>query len=193
MILCLTALLLSGCAGQRAIQPADDVVQVVTSEFQGEYTAALGMMRERRYDQAGIKLDDITRSYPGLAGPYINLGIAYHHLGRVREAESALVAATGLNPRSAIAHNLLGVIYRAEGRFEDARRAYLQALEIDPEYADAHLNLGILYDLYLLRPEPALAHYRRYRAIRPSDAARVDPWIADLVRTHGFPREENGS
>lgn len=193
MVLCLAALLLTGCAAQRNVGPSDGAAPIATGEFRGEYEEALGMMRDRRYDQAGIKLDGLTRSYPELAGPYINLGISYHQLGRDKEAESALVMATALNPRNAIAHNLLGVIYREEGRFEDARRAYQQALKLEPDYADALLNLGILYDLYLLQPDQALAHYRRYRVVRPWDAARVDPWIADLVRMHGLPQEENGS
>ncbi len=194
-IFCLAALLLSGCAAQRAVQTADgvDAVPAASREFRGEYEEALGMMRSRHYDQAGVKLDGMTRSYPEMAGPYINLGIAYHHLGRDRDAESALLAATGLNPRSAVAHNLLGVVYREEGRFEDARRAYQRALELDPVYADAHLNLGILYDLYLQQPDQALVHYERYRVLKPADAARVDPWIADLARTRGRPQGESGS
>lgn len=193
MVLCFAALLLSGCATQRFVPPHAGAEPVVNGEFRGEYEEALGMMRQHRYDQAGIRLDRLTRSYPGFAGPYINLAIVYHRLGRDEEAESALLSATGLNPRSAMAHNLLGVIYREEGRFADARHAYRRALEIDPDFADAHLNLGILYDLYLREPESAFEHYRRYRVLRPADAARVDPWIADLVRTHGFAPGENGS
>ncbi len=197
LLVCLAALLLASCGTLRTAQSpagAAEAAPAASREFRGEYEEALGMMRERRYDQAGVRLVGMTHSYPGLAGPYINLGIAYLHLGRDKEAETALIAATEINPGSAVAHNLLGVIYREEGRFDEARRAYQRALELDPAYADAHLNLGVLYDLYLQQPPEALAHYERYRVLKPADAARVDPWIADLVvRNHARTGEGNGS
>lgn len=200
LLVCLAALLLASCgtlrtaqSPARSLDSAAEAAPTASREFRGEYEEALGMMRERRYDQAGVRLVGMTRSYPRLAGPYINLGIVYLHLGRDKEAETALIAATDINPGSAVAHNLLGVIYREEGRFDEARRAYQRALEIDPAYADAHLNLGVLFDLYLQQPSEALAHYERYRILKPADAARVDPWIADLVRTHARTGERNGS
>ena len=53
--------------------------------------------------------------------------------------------------------NGLGVLHRQQGQFSEAEQAYLQAIELDPGYALAYYNLAVLYDLYMQRPELALA------------------------------------
>lgn len=196
LLSCLLALALAGCAVQRTAQapgPAAAPAAAPSQAFLGEYEEALVLMRTGRYEQAGTKLAALTRRYPDLAGPYVNLGLTYLHLERGEDAETALVAAADRNPHSVVAQTLLGVVYREEGRFEDARRAYQRALALDADYAEAHLNLGILLDLYLRQPEEALKHYERYREIRPSDAARVEPWITDLRRNGAYRAGGSGS
>lgn len=185
LLLSLTALMLGGCAStQRAEAPPASAASAPapSREFNAAYAEALGLMREGKYEQAGTRLVALTNRYPEFAGPYVNLGLVHLHLGRGEDAERALLAAAERNPNSVTAQSLLGVAYRKEGRFEDAQRAYRRALAIDPDYADAHLNLGILLDLYMGKPAEALGHYERYRELKPGDAARVEPWIADLRR-----------
>lgn len=195
LLLCLPALALGGCAALPSAEaPAAPAISsaIPPKEFSTAYADALGLMRERRYEQAGERLLDITGRYPEFAGPRMNLGLVYLHLGRDADAERALAAAAALDPDSADTQNLLGVAYRKEGRFEDARHAYQRALSLEPDHADTHLNLGILLDLYLNQPEEALRHYQRYRDVRPDDAARVDVWIADLKRASA-PGGRSGS
>jgi tetratricopeptide (TPR) repeat protein len=125
---------------------------------------------------------------PGAASPAkaeaaANLGVALARQGRWAEAAAALEAATAMNgdaPEAATAAHVLfdlGVAYRHLGRYDDARAAYERALALAPGDVDIAYNLGILYELYLNRPGPALAAYRRYVAAGGPEAARVSRWI----------------
>lgn len=194
---------LAGCAGApRAPAPQEvprAAVPGVADEGAGapeiaagaerHFAAALDLLRGGRFEEAGVAFTAMTRAYPALAGPYLNLGIIHARLGRPDEAEGALRASLERNPGSPVAYNLLGLLYRESGRFEEARRAYESALEIDANYADAHLNLAILNDLYLQRLETALAHYERYRQIEGGEDAMLERWIADLRQRLAAPRD----
>ena len=76
----------------------------------------------------------------------------------------------------------LGVVQRRQGRFAEAEQSYRKALAADPGYADAAFNLGVLYELYLQRPELALAEYRHFRTLAADDTPAVEQWIGDLQR-----------
>lgn len=154
---------------------------LVDAQWRHTYERALRYMKANRLADAERELTALTAKEPQLAGPYANLGIVYHRLGRPADAVRALARAIELNPRAAY-YNELGMLHRTEGRFDAAERAYLAALDLDPDYAYAHLNLGILYDLYIQRPEKALPHYERYQALEPGEADTVRKWIADLQR-----------
>lgn len=195
VLACLLALAIAGCAGAPSAPergdatarpaappaPAEAASGEATAARAAElhFAAALDLMRRERYDDAAVAFTAMTRAYPDLAGPYLNLGIIYARTDRAAEAERALRAAMERNPTSAVAYNLLGLLYREAGRFEEARRAYEGALAVDGSYADAHLNLAILHDLYLQRPESALVHYELYRRAGGEDAM-LERWIADL-------------
>jgi len=117
---------------------------------------------------------------PAKAVAQANLGVALARQGRWAEAAEALEAAAALDsggPGAARVQFDLGVAYRHLGRYEDARAAYERALALAPDDVDIAYNLGILYELYLNRPGPALAAYRRYVAGGGPEAARVSRWI----------------
>ena len=160
--------------------PPEEATARVSGDARGRFSAALEAIRGERYQEAQKILEPLTRDYPDLAGPYLNLGIVFARLGHTREAEQAFRAAIERRPDSAPAYSQLGVLYREEGRFADARRAYERALEIDSTYAEAHLNLGILFDLYLQQPEAALEHYQRFRDLAGDSQGVVEKWITDL-------------
>jgi tetratricopeptide (TPR) repeat protein len=143
-------------------------------------------MRRERYEDAAIALEAMTRSYPELITPYLNLAIAFERSGHADKAEQTLRAALVQHPRSALAYNHLGLLYRQGGRFSQAREAYEQALKIDPDYTDAHFNLAILYDLYLQQPSSAFLHYEYYRHAGGNDPM-VERWLADLRQRMSQP------
>ena len=181
-------LYLSGCA-TTPVEQGDSVPLPLTAEQlrqlerqKQEYELALVSMREGNYPLAIKELNIFVERHPDYPGPYVNLGILYHRMNRLDEAEKALLKAVALNPKSAVAQNRLGMVYRERGRFNEALAAYKSAIAADEEYADAYLNLGILYDLYLFEGEKALQHYIRYQLMTANDDAQVAMWVTELAQ-----------
>lgn len=148
--------------------------------LQKEYEQALTTMRQGNYPLAVKQFTAFAESHPGYAGPYANLGILYHKLNQLAEAEQALNKAVTLNPKHAVAQNYLGMVYREMGRFNDALAAYNHAIAADENYADAYLNLGILYDIYLLDGKKALQFYSQYQKMTGDKDAQISMWITEL-------------
>jgi tetratricopeptide (TPR) repeat protein len=145
-----------------------------------QFDKAVTLLGAGDLDLAVREFKSLSAAYPEYSGPLVNLGIAQVKVGHLPEAEQAFKSAIERNPDNAAAFNQLGIVYRKLGRFADAEGAYQRALEISPDYALAHLNLGVLCDLYLQKPERALAQYERYVALTDSPEAKVTGWITEL-------------
>ncbi len=185
-LLLLATALLAACSTAPTVKTTPTAAPVEISEAAKQrYQEALSLMHSEQPAKAESILLQMTRDFPRLAGPYVNLGIIYSRSGRAKEAEQALRKAIELRPGNAAAYNELGILYRAKGRFEEAAEAYRQALKADPDYAFAHLNLGILLDIYLQRPQQALAHYQTYQKLQDKEDKEVKLWIIDLKRRLG--------
>ena len=185
--LLLLGLLLGGCGATQVKE--DEPVPPLTAEQlkqielqHQEYEGVLTTMRQGNYALAIKELVAFTERHPEHSGPYVNLGIIYHKMNRLEEAEQALSKAVAISPKSAVAQNQLGMVYRQLGRFNDALTAYKSAIAADEEFADAYLNLGILYDLYLFDGNKALQLYIRYQMMTANDDAQVSMWIAELTQ-----------
>ena len=150
-----------------------------------DYENALALMQGGDYPAAVVSIQRFIEAHPGLAGPWLNLGIAYRFTGDSDAALEALSKAVELNPSNAAAYQQLGMLYRERGQFDAALESYDRALKLDPGYAMAHRNIGILYDLYLQRPNLALDHYRKYLELMGNDDPEVDRWVTDLQRRSG--------
>jgi len=174
-------LLLSGCSGTatRSEKTAEPV------KLPRNYDNALVLMQSGDYQAAIPVLQAFIEKNPELAGPHLNLGIAYQKSGEFDAAVAALTNATGLNPKNAVAYQQLGITYREQGNFEAALDAYTSALKLDSDYALAHRNIGILYDLYLQQPTLALDHYKRYLQLIGEPDQTVNRWVVDLERRTG--------
>ena len=187
LTVCLAGLLLfSGCSSTPTSR-VDNSGQKseAAPAMPGNYDKALVLMQSGDYQSALPVLLDFIDKNPELAGPYINLGIAYQHTDQDEAAMEALKQAVELNPATAAAHHQLGILYRQQGDFESALSAYDKALKLDAAYALAHRNIGILYDLYLGQPALALEHYKKYRELAAEPDPSVDRWLADLERRGG--------
>lgn len=179
----LVCLGLAACAsgpGTQADKKESD--NKVDPQAQAEFAQAVQALKSGRNNDALRILTGITRKYPGLAGPFTNLGLLYIKEGKFKDAKQALLQATTIKPDDAVAYNHLGVVYRELGEFKQAHQAYEQALKLRPDYADAHLNLGILLDVYLGDLPKALVHYEKYQSLSSNPDGKVAKWIIDLKR-----------
>jgi tetratricopeptide (TPR) repeat protein len=137
------------------------------------------MLKGEDYDEAIVLLEKVIDQSPGVTAPYIDIAIAYRHIGKPEQAEENLKTALELFPEHPVACNEYGLLYRKTGRFTEARAMYEKAIARFPDYYPAHKNLGILCDLYLDDSTCALEHYEIYSKAKPEDE-KVKMWIADL-------------
>jgi Flp pilus assembly protein TadD len=144
-----------------------------------DFERAVAMLNNQDYGQAIDLLEKVIEQSPGVTAPYIDIAIAYQHIGKPEQAEEHLKTALRLVPEHPVACNEYGLLYRKTGRFDEARAIYEKAIARFPDYYPVRRNLGILCDLYLNDPACALEHYEIYSEARPEDK-RVKLWIADL-------------
>jgi tetratricopeptide (TPR) repeat protein len=160
------------------------VADVVPPAFTTRYDAAVARLASGDASGAGAEFRALAAAYPGYAGPLLNLALIESRAGRDAEALALLADAADTCARCGPVWNEIGVIHRRAGRLNEAEAAYQRAIELEPGYALAYYNLAVLYDLYLQRPELALANYRRYLAGEPASTmtASVNEWVTDLER-----------
>jgi tetratricopeptide (TPR) repeat protein len=99
--------------------------------------------------------------------PY-HLGLVYHFVGRLEEAETAFRQALALNPRNPRYHAWIGTLHLERGPAElDAAIAALRrSVALGPGYAYGHYQLGRAY-LLRNRPAEAAAALSRTVALNP--------------------------
>jgi Flp pilus assembly protein TadD len=147
--------------------------------FRRDFEHAVDLMKDQKYAQAIELLEKIIEQSPNVTAPYIDIAIAYQHIGNLELAEEHLKTALRMIPEHPVACNEYGLLYRKTGRFAEARAIYEKAIARFPDYYPVHRNLGILCDLYLDDPECALEHYEIYSEAKPEDK-QVKLWIADM-------------
>ncbi|WP_348675312.1 tetratricopeptide repeat protein [uncultured Abyssibacter sp.] len=191
--LALAAAMLAGCATSPtpsqpqetaqapiALPPVPEI-EIPDAAF-NDFAAAINALKRGNEAAAESALRTMIRNYPQIAGPYSNLAGLLAQRGENEEALELIRQAVERNPRSAPAYNLQGLLERRAGNFEASELAYRKALSADATFTDAQRNLGILYDLYLRKPEKALAAYRAYQEMLAEPDDTVGIWIADLER-----------
>lgn len=169
---------------QEALAAEAELLDGIGGNKQAEdkYAAAIAAMRDGRDQEAETLFKAMTKEFPQLSGPHVNLGILYFQAEKTAQARAAFEKALELNPDSAISFNHLGILSRIDGDFNQALDHYTNALAINLKYAKAHLNMGILLELYMGQLAPALEHYKHYYALSGEKDGEVYGWIVDLDR-----------
>lgn len=188
----LLALVLTACATpQKRPLPDRPAPEAASPAASGPTTAAAEPVKDpqTRFDEAlaalkAKKLKDaregfaaLAKDHPELAGPLTNLGILDAKAGQRPTAIAEFSRAVVANPQNAIAYNWLGILYRETGNYARAEQSYLRALTLKPGDATVILNLAMLYDVYLKRPDDALARYREYQSLTGNKELKVTAWI----------------
>ncbi|MFZ5876964.1 MAG: tetratricopeptide repeat protein [Nitrospirota bacterium] len=157
------------------------------------FARALAAQESGNADRAQALWREVIAAAPTQAAPHTNLGALHRRAGRIDDAIREYEAAITLDPRDARAYHNLGVAQRLRGAWAEAERAYLRAIELRPDQVDSHYNLAVLYELFLNRPEDALAHYRAVQSHGGPDAEAVAPWIRALERRLAPPSESGAA
>ena len=136
------ALLLSGAAWLVAQEaPLLSVLPRAEQVRQRELRADLQMIR-KNYGQAIELYQQALQFSPDNAVLLNKIGIAYHQLTQLTEAQKYYERATRAQPAYAQAWNNLGTVYYARKNYRRAIRHYERALKEDPTQAAVHGNLG---------------------------------------------------
>lgn len=147
---------------------------------QARFTAALGQLKAKQFQEAEQALVALTKDFPEYSGPWTNLGIVYANSNRKPQAAVAFNKAAILNQENTVAFNWLGILARETRDYARAQMAYEKVLKLDPDHALAHYNLAILLDEHLKRPAEALPHYKEYQRLSGKQDLKVLAWVAEI-------------
>ena len=104
---------------------------------------------------------------PGGGNPaLLNVAIAHHQAGRLKEADAAYRQVLAAMPKHFDAMHLLGVVALQTGRLDDAHALISGAIALNPKFAAAQNNLGNVY-LRQGRLDDAQACFERAVKLQP--------------------------
>ena len=135
---------------------------------------ARDLMTQKRYEDAIIKLDALTRDRPREPQARFLKGVALTDLGLDDPAVAQFQALTSDFPELPEPHNNLAALYARKGQYELARRELELAIAADPDYGIANENLG---DVYV---QLAAAQYQRAATLQKNN--KTVPLKLKLVR-----------
>ena len=122
---------------------------------------------------------------PKTAEVWNKLGVAYHHLFAMKDAERAYRQALHLRHKYPQALNNLGAVFYGQHMYGKSERFYRRALRIDPKGAFIYSNLGTAY-FAQGRTKKGMAAYRQAFALNPGVFAEAS---AEMV-TESLPIRE---
>ncbi len=125
----------------------------------------------------------LKSDYPNL---YINLGIAYHGLGEVKDAEDILLTGIEKCEEKKDLYHTLGVIYEENMYFSEAEINYVNAL--NSGFAEAYRELSILYRK-LYKIDDAVNAIENHLALFPNDQTGLE-LLQDLRSSKYYGKKE---
>lgn len=96
------------------------------------YNQGTALLLRGQFQQAINPLTLAAAADPSWADPYLNLSLAYSHLGGLEEAQLNAKRAIAISPTSSAAHNNLGTILLRWKKNEPALEEFRIAHELDP-------------------------------------------------------------
>ena len=111
----------------------------------------------------------IIKENPKDADAHFTLALAYHAMGKLKQAEASYSQAIKHNPAEVDARFNLGAILQRQGKFKQAIRIYKETIATHPEMAEPYFNLGVIYTK-TGNLSMAIAAYRTATEVSPSFA-----------------------
>lgn len=140
-------------------------------------------MTRKMYLEAIEVYQNLLREKPHDAHLLNKIGIAYHQLGELKEAEKYYKRAAKADKTFASPVNNLGTLEYARRKYKGAIKYYQRALRIDPHSAITYSNLGYAYLARKQVPQ-AIAAFQQ--------AVRLDPEIFLRRESSGSIVEQRG-
>ncbi len=107
------------------------------SQAQNDRAFALKLYNQEMFQEAAGVLEALLAEARAAPFDQALLGLCYLRMGRMEEAEAALVQAHRRDPALSIVHQGLGQLAFQQHRFEEAYQAFSRAEELDPKSRDA--------------------------------------------------------
>lgn len=180
---------LAGCAvspdrgTSDSAQLTDHAAAEVADKEIALFQQAITSLNNAELDNAEADFKELTRSRPGLAGPWINLALIDIKKNNIGGAEKNVAQALDRNPKMPQVYNLLGVLEVSKGNMVKAVEHYRQAISLKADYAVAHYNIALLHDTYLHDNATAVQHYKRYLELTNHADKKTAEWVAELERS----------
>lgn len=169
-----------------APNPYLDQPALVDEAARVSFLKARALLEQGELRQARRVFREMTRVYPELSGPWLQLAAIAEQREQPEQARKAYQKAVEVNPANVNAYLSHALFERHQGEFEQSRSVYLAALSVWRDFPEAHLNLGILYDLYMNRPEQAQPHYEAYDFLTGGTDPKVADWMIEIRRRTGI-------
>ena len=178
--------------------------------FRADASLGGALIRDGRYEEAATVLKaagSVTQEAgetAALARARHNLGIAYHHMGRIQEAIAAYQASLALRREAAPLERAntmlsLGEALRLAGRWEEAHRVLSEAREVAASSGEyralgySQINLGDLYSDAGWLEEAGVAYQGALDELEPSQdsygVGLVQLGLGRVYAQSGRPRE----
>lgn len=135
--------------------------------------------KESRFDDALEHYEKICKIQSENAIAHLGRGVALCHLGRAKEAKSALQYAVALQPKMPVAHYYLAKIFKAQNELESAAKAFKKAFKQQPDNIDAIWQAAQLYE-QLKEFDDAIDAYDELLEVKPGHKAASSAKLALL-------------
>ena len=187
IVVCMTALIVSGCAGRNAASGQGDYAKILERQRQKENipdkilekklppvsdseleNAGDNYARMGNLEQAYLQYDKVLRKHENNTRVRYKRAMVLLSKGMNVQAVKELQEVLNKDPKNALANEALGHAYFRMRDYGAAENYFKQALKLDPKLWMSHNFLGILYD-YQGQSNQAIGEYQAAIAIKPND------------------------